>query len=506
MARKKATRPTPVRKRPPVPPGGATVASWEDDPGDPKSHPPLGPITGPVPNQAAQPLPYKLVGKAPASQIYQPGTINFVYFASASALRRTASFWGGIVPAGTTWQVGNVLAVNIDSGVDLNAFYTRGGGGESPGLHFFHDSVGGRVYFSGESPDVCCHEMGHAVLDALRPQLFDAQTIEAAAFHESFGDMSALLSALQVPSFRQAVLSDTGGSINRASRLSRLAEQLGAAIRVGHPDAVDGDCLRNAANSLFYTDPQTLPPGAPASHLSSEPHSFSRVFTGGFLDALAGMFKLQGGTPSPDGLVQTTQDMARLLVAAVVNASVVPDYYSQVAAQLVQAGEAAPFNGKYRDVLKSAFVRRGILSLQAAATLGGISKEGARIMAMTAAALPSIKTRALPMATISAAQYGLKKTVLKVHTAGEPKHLAVTGSSATIGSAEPRSVQNSAESYTEDLFQRGHVDVGRHAHTTAGLLHPYSFKTHVVVEDGGDLMLRRTTFDCGFHFPFDRLY
>src|SRR5437879_1170098 len=129
MARKKTARPKAVRKRPPATPGGATVAFWEDDPGDPKSQPPLSPITGAAPNQSLKPLPYKLVGKAPAPEVYQPGTINFVYYANASALRRTASFWGGIVPAGTTWQVGKVLPVNIASGVDLNAFYTRGGGG-----------------------------------------------------------------------------------------------------------------------------------------------------------------------------------------------------------------------------------------------------------------------------------------------------------------------------------------------------------------------------------------
>ena len=133
MGRKKLARSQGLRKRPPVTPRRATVAFWEDDPGDPKSQPPLSPITGPAPNQSAQPLPYKLGGKAPAPQIYQPGTINFVFYANASALRRTASFWGGIVPARTTWQVGRVLPVHVDSGVDLNAFYTRGGGGESPG-------------------------------------------------------------------------------------------------------------------------------------------------------------------------------------------------------------------------------------------------------------------------------------------------------------------------------------------------------------------------------------
>src|SRR6185369_7439198 len=154
---------------------------------------------------------------------------------------------------------------------------------------------------------------------------------------------------------------------------SRLAEQLGAAIRVGHPDAVEPDCLRNAANAFFYRDPQTLPPSAPASQLSSEPHAFSRVFTGAFLDILAGIFRLQGSTPSHAGIVRASRDAARILAGAILDAPVVPDYFSQVAARMVQTGDAAPFNGKYRDAIKSAFVRRGILSLQASATMAGIA-------------------------------------------------------------------------------------------------------------------------------------
>ena len=75
---------------------------------------------------------------------------------------------------------------------------------------------GGVTYFSAESPDVACHEMGHAVLDAVRPQLWNAQSIEAAAFHESFGDMTAILSALQVPSFAQPVFNETHGNLGAA--------------------------------------------------------------------------------------------------------------------------------------------------------------------------------------------------------------------------------------------------------------------------------------------------
>jgi hypothetical protein len=470
-----------------------TVSCWEDDPGDPKLQPPLSPITVPAPDGSAQPLPFKIKGVAPVPQPYQPGTADFLFYAASCALRRTADFWGGIVTKGTKWQVGKVLPVNIDSGIDLNAYYTRGDGKETPGLHFFHDSVNGRVFFSGESPDITSHEMGHAVLDAIRPQLFNAQTIESAAFHEAFGDMSAMLSALQVPSFRQTLLVDTGGKLNRSSRLSRLAEQLGAAIRFQHPDSVDSDSLRNAANSFFYRDPQTLPPVAPASQLSSEPHSFSRVFSGGFLDALAGMFKING-TATTDLLLKTSQDMAKILVGGVMEAPVVPDYYSQVAAHMINFAEGAPYNGKYRDVLKSAFVRRGILSLSAATTITSLKRLAAR--SLTAAS--SFPGGELPLASISAAPYGLKNAGLKVYTAEEPKRFAITSSSLSIGPMEPRSPQNAAESYTEDLFQRGRVDVGEFARKETGLLQPFGFKTHRLFEQDGELVMRRIAFDCGF--------
>jgi hypothetical protein len=481
-------------------PSVGLVACWEDDPGDPKQQPHLDPIQVAVPNQSATPLPFRIAGRAPAPKIYTPGTKEFLYYAAACALRRTADFWAGVVPGGTKWQIGSTLPVNLDSGIDLNAFYTRGGGGDSPGLHFFHEVVNGRTFFSGESPDVVCHEMGHAVLDALRPQLFDAQTIEAAAFHESFGDMSAILSALQVASFRNEVLGEVGNTINRASRLTRLAEQLGAAIRVQHPDAVDPDCLRNAANSFFYRDPQTLPPSAPASQLSSEPHAFSRVFTAAFVDALAGVFKLNGTSSS--ALLKSSVDMAQLLVGGVLSAAVVPDYYSQVAASMVQFGETKPFSGKYRDVLKSAFVRRGILSLQAAVTLGGMKKPSAANMALTAK-FAGGDSEALPMSFLSAAQYGLKSTSLKVHLAAQPKRYAITASSSQPGAQESHSAQFAAESYTQSLFQRGRVDIGSHGHPAAGFSHGFSFKTHVITEDAGELIMKRVAFDCGFDHHCD---
>jgi hypothetical protein len=336
--------------------------------------------------------------------------------------------------------------------------------------------------------------MGHAVLDAIQPGLFDAQAIEPAAFHEAFGDVSALLSALQVPTFRERVLKETGDRLNHTSRLSRLAEQLAAAIRALRPDVVDPDCLRNASNSFFYRDPQTLPPSAPASQLASDPHSFSRVFTGGFLDALAGAFEVHGARTSA-GLAAAAGAMGRILVSAIGSAPIVPEYFSQVAAGMVQAGEAPPFRGRYRDALKSAFVRRGLLSLQAAAAL---SRGARRRPRSSGRAAPTAATSPPSWMAIPAASYGLASPMLWVRAAAAAKPFSVTGSSLALGPVEPRSPQTAAQAYTEDLFQRGHVDVGRHADARTGLRNPFAFKTHAVVPHGDALALVRRCFNCGF--------
>jgi hypothetical protein len=264
------------------------VNAWEQDPGD-GAQPSGGQvIQRPVPVLREQPFSIRIVNpaSAPEAKPHSPGTADFRYWTAAEALRRGADFWGALLP-GTSWEVGSILPVDLDFGIDLNAFYDR------EGLKFFHGSAAGRTVFSGESPDVVCHELGHAILDSLKPQLFDAASIEVAAFHESFGDMSAILSALQLPSLREGVLAETGGVLHRASRLSRLAEQLGWAIRQSVPSAVEADCLRNAVNTFFYRDPDTLPTMAPATALSSEPHSFSRVFTGAFFEGLAGMLAMK---------------------------------------------------------------------------------------------------------------------------------------------------------------------------------------------------------------------
>jgi hypothetical protein len=334
------------------------IATWEDDPigALPEAEPPANePVTEVAPDFAAPRLQVAVSGGRPDPKPYDVGTPEFRYWALAAALVRGATYWSERLPQGTTWQEdnGDTLVAVPDEGEDLNAYYDRNG------LHFFHGTVRSTTVFSGESPDVVCHELGHAVLDAIKPHLFDVASIEVAAFHESFGDCSGILSNLQLRSFRQAVLAETGGRVSAASRLSRLAETLGWAIRQLAPDAVAPDCLRSAVNSFYYQDPASLPPRAPASSLSSEPHSFSRVFTAGFFRVLAGVFARQGDRTEA-ALRTAAEDTGRLLVEGVLRSPVVPAFMAQVAAHMVEA-DADLFDGRYRGAIVNGFVGAGVL-------------------------------------------------------------------------------------------------------------------------------------------------
>jgi hypothetical protein len=478
--------------------GGTTILAWEDDPISG-----LPPISRPVPNVTAAPFATRIQDAAPPAKTYNTGTREFRYWAAADALRRASDYWGGLIRAGK-WQ-GNrdTLPIYLDEGKDLNAYYDR------RALNFFHDTVAGKTVYSGESPDIVCHEFGHAILDAVRPQLWNVASVETSAFHESFGDMSAILCALQLPSVQTAVLAETGGRLNRNSRVSRLAEQLGWAIRQIQPAAVDSDSLRNAVNSFFYKDPDTLPPNGPATTLSTEPHSFSRVFTAGFLEAVAGMLYAVTQTPSPADVQKVTKDAGRLLLDAVADAPIVPEYFSQIAAHMVEADTS----GKYQAAIKSAFVRRGILSLEAAMVA---SRPGAAVGARRGiASMVGVETDSeapapVPQIPLDANRYGLAEFgSIVVDSPGQTKRIAARSASfAAAGPTTPPSHETAAHSFVEDLFQRGRVsidDLGGSGSGTRGVSAKtreqrptFVRQTHELRREGEQVVLVRRNFDCGF--------
>jgi hypothetical protein len=481
--KKKHRQPAKKKHRPPKPTPGTNVLAWEDDPQG------NSPVSVPTPDAAERPLAFRFPTPAPAAGQYPLGTASFRYWVAVEALRRGADFWSSGIPGGT-WQVGSVLPVLLDEGEDLNAYYDR------HALNFFHGSGGHGLVYSGESPDVLCHEMGHAILDTVKPGLWNAAAQEIPAFHESFGDMSSILSDLQVPSLRISVLQETTGHLYRSSRLSRLAEQLAAAIRDVAPDAVETDCLRNAVNSFTYQDPMSLPSSAPASQLSSEPHSFSRVFTGAFFEGLAGMLTAtaqDSAAPTEEELHAVSRDMGNILLAGIRHAPIVANFYAQVATAMVQAATA--INSAYGPVLNAAFVRRGILSLQSAAAISALPAATVAPKRATAAAAAS--EQPLAKVALDGNRFGLGDQPILVHTASHPRTVSVYAAASDGSQLSAPSADAAATAFLDDLIRRGKVEIPQRRAGFAGLAPSGGLKTHRLVPADGGMSLERVLFDCG---------
>lgn len=180
------------------------------------------------------------------------------------------------------WAATKLMEVMPAAGSEMNAYYDR------RSLRFFYyNHRGSNVYF-GDSVDIIAHELGHAVLDAMRPDFWSVQALEIWSFHEAFSDIVAVFNMLGHDAVISAVIEETEGDLRRSNHASRLAEQVGRLIRdVTNDPSYLPDALRNPAVEKFhYVKPSTLPKETSNDRLAAECHSFGRVFSAAWYEAL----------------------------------------------------------------------------------------------------------------------------------------------------------------------------------------------------------------------------
>lgn len=177
------------------------------------------------------------------------------------------------------WAVVQNLNVNPLAGRDLNAYYDR------LNLKFFYakPSNQSKIIYTVDSADIVSHELGHAILDAMRPDIWSLQSLEVWSFHEAFADIFAAATIMQYDVILNKVLEETNENLNKSNHISRLAEELGSVIH--------GKSLRDLSIKFYYQDPSKLPREGTEDQLYAECHSFGKVFASAWYQIFVDIFK-----------------------------------------------------------------------------------------------------------------------------------------------------------------------------------------------------------------------
>lgn len=172
------------------------------------------------------------------------------------------------------WGANAPLLVYPHAGIGKNAYYRR----KKKALYFYSfksEFLSGQpIIYICRSFDIVAHETGHAVLDGLQPGWWhtDSALPQTRALHESFADLTAILTMLAQMDQCEAIIAESKADLHDRSFFPLLGEQFGLA---GFAREMG---LRNADNDLKLSEAR------------SSVYSQSLVFTGAIYDILAELF------------------------------------------------------------------------------------------------------------------------------------------------------------------------------------------------------------------------
>lgn len=280
-----------------------------------------------------------------SAQVYVTLTNTLKYMMSKTAPNRVRR-----------WAAVNNLNVIPRAGRDLNAFYDR----SNLKFFFYPNPLNNKTFYTCETPDIVAHEFGHAYLDILRPDLWSTQAVEIWAFHESFGDITAILSIMQFDQILDLMIKET--DLLKSNIVSKLAEEFGRIIYAlgGEESGNLPDCLRDAVNEFVYVEPEKLSNDGPDNILTRECHNFSRVWTGTWYELMIEIYKKNLSSMEPKAALVSARDIsAKYLLDSVLLANT-GRFFSSMAKNMLNCDKNN--NNKYQEILNTVFVNRKIIS------------------------------------------------------------------------------------------------------------------------------------------------
>lgn len=292
------------------------------------------------------------VGRSNPATSYQFHQVN-LWATTARVLEHleSAKLFGRRIP----WAFPQArLVLRPHAGVAENAYYDR----ESGGLHFFYfEGPKGDTIYTCLSHDIVAHELGHAVLDGLKPLYGEISSPDAGGFHEYFGDALAMTSTLTLSELVAQVVGKAPKTLNGRNLVSDIAREFGSAIS-------SEPYLRTAENRITMAKLAG----------NYEEHDYSLVLTGAFYDVLQKIYARElsrrqrtPGNRAPGqlavaSLISAANYTSRLMLRGVDYCPPAGLSYREYARAVLRADEVVypvDSNG-YRKIVADVFVKRGI--------------------------------------------------------------------------------------------------------------------------------------------------
>jgi hypothetical protein len=256
-----------------------------------------------------------------------------------------------------SWPTTSTLNVYPLAGLDLNAYYDR----KSIKFFYYFDYKIRKNIYLCESSDVVSHELGHAILDAFRPDFWNVQSYEIWAIHESFGDIVAILNILDNDEILKLIIKETNGTLSSSNSVSRLAEHFAKTIYnvTNGKHGSNPNYLRDAVNSFSYVDPIRLPDEAEDEKISRECHSFSRIWTGCWYDIFVGIYGLEKNKHECLKAIRIARDIsAKYFIQSILEVPCTFKMFEALSQKIIQID--LKNGGKYNSLLKTIFNKRNL--------------------------------------------------------------------------------------------------------------------------------------------------
>jgi len=260
------------------------------------------------------------------------------------------------------------LIIDPYAGDQANAYYDEVN--HKVGFHTY-TFASGEKHSTAQSADIVTHEVAHALLDGIRDLYNESFGLGARSFHESFGDMIAVLVALHDDNLINQLLERNDADLRQSNFVSEIAEHLASALHGQEAYVLEQSLyLRNAFNSFVYQDFDTLPYRVddPNTTLGRQEHNYSRILTGFFYDVLVDIYdEYRANTHPIIALYRARDIVGELLMFAIDCAPIGEVDFKDFGRAFITASNLL-FDDKYNDILKKNLIKRNLISDEAFAT------------------------------------------------------------------------------------------------------------------------------------------